>query len=201
MAKRKDIFGKGFFKHEIRESRRRMCAVIHTYGIELFHKESKIIDICQKYSELTGEKFIGPNSSGWMYRFMVELFLSPGSKIYKGIDESLFKEPKKVYPPSKTNQKKSHIYRKYIRSIEWKVFADKIKESRGNKCEECGADRKDTILHAHHLTYERFMNELPEDIQVLCVPCHDKKHPEKHRRRVNKKPKVSQSLVIIDQTS
>lgn len=188
------------FKNEIRESRRRISSVIKSYGVNGFFKDSSIPDSCKEYSRLTGEK-IESTKKGWHIRFLIERYHSPDSKIYKGLDDFLFNDPKRIYPPSKTNQKRSHIYRKYIRSREWKIFSDKIKESRGNKCEECGVSRKDSILHAHHLTYERFMNELPEDIQVLCVECHDKKHPEKHRRRSNKKSKVSQSLVINDKTS
>lgn len=160
-----------------------MSAVLGTYGINTFFKDSKIVTVCHKYMEVTGEQFTGKKIKQWYIKFLIERYLSPESKIYKGLDQSLFKDVKRILPPSKTNQKKEYIYKKYISSLEWRIFSNKIKNERGNKCEECGSHREDVILHAHHLTYERFGNELPEDIQVLCVPCHEKKHPRKKKRR------------------
>jgi hypothetical protein len=30
--------------------------------------------------------------------------------------------------------------------------------------------------HLHHLTYQRQGNELPEDVQLICLPCHSAAH-------------------------
>ena len=67
-------------------------------------------------------------------------------------------------------------YQKYIQSPEWKEKALKAKERTGWRCQICNrhGDRKQ--LHAHHRTYERLGNELPEDITVLCPDCHEKFH-------------------------
>lgn len=57
----------------------------------------------------------------------------------------------------------------YIKSPEWKARADAAKERAGYRCQFCnGTDR----LEAHHRTYERLGNELPDDITVLCHECH-----------------------------
>ena len=80
------------------------------------------------------------------------------------------------------NKRKSK-YLAYINSKEWKELKLDLLIKRGYKCEKCGAD--DKIIHAHHLTYERFMNELPEDIQLLCIVCH-KNHHKKERNEKSK---------------
>jgi 5-methylcytosine-specific restriction endonuclease McrA len=66
-------------------------------------------------------------------------------------------------------------YEKYVRSEKWMSFRASIIAVRGRKCEECP-----TVggkLHLHHLNYNHFKSERPEDVKLLCVPCHQKKHP------------------------
>ena len=43
-----------------------------------------------------------------------------------------------------------------------------------DKCEECGATER---LHRHHKDKDK-MNNVIENIQVLCSCCHRLKHPE-----------------------
>ena len=70
---------------------------------------------------------------------------------------------------------RKHIYNKYINSYKWKEFASAIRHERGNRCENChGSD----VLHCHHMTYERFGNELNSDILVLCEGCHKRYHDQ-----------------------
>lgn len=78
---------------------------------------------------------------------------------------------------------KRQEYDKYIASSKWKAFRDKIIQKRGKSCEKCGA--KNTTIHAHHITYARFMNEIEEDILLVCVPCHE----NIHGRRIGVKSK------------
>ena len=72
-------------------------------------------------------------------------------------------------------------YEAYINSPEWKLFRRTIIKARGKKCEDCSA--AGPVLHLHHLTYERLGNELPEDVRLLCEPCHQKQHPHKRITR------------------
>jgi len=71
---------------------------------------------------------------------------------------------------SLTHKQKYYIY---LRSEKWKTFKSSLIEQRGLNCEKCG---KNGSLDAHHLTYERIFNELPEDIILLCKDCHKKEH-------------------------
>jgi len=110
--------------------------------------------------------------------FLIEEYKNPLSKISSLIKTPSAKTKKKVY-----NERKIE-YADYINSQKWKSFRLSIIKERGYKCEKCGANNR--IIHAHHLTYERFMKELPEDIQLLCVLC----HKEVHNKKLNKKIKI-----------
>jgi len=97
-------------------------------------------------------------------------------KLKKILVKPKSKKTKKAKKNSKTLADKRKAYNKYINSKIWKAFKKSIIEERGEFCEDCGiATNK---LHLHHLNYGNFGNELSTDVQLLCVPCHEK--PEKH---------------------
>ena len=74
---------------------------------------------------------------------------------------------------ARTLEKVKIVYRDYITSPEWKTKADDAKERAGHRCQVCNRGKAEgVILNAHHRTYERLGEELPEDITVLCQPCH-----------------------------
>lgn len=61
------------------------------------------------------------------------------------------------------------LYEEYLKSKDWKIKCQETKERDGNRCQTClSADE----LGVHHKTYERFGNELPEDLITLCRECH-----------------------------
>lgn len=62
------------------------------------------------------------------------------------------------------------VYKEYISSPAWKMKAQAAKERAGNRCMVCNSDIN---IQAHHRTYERLGQELPEDITVLCAKCHE----------------------------
>lgn len=67
-------------------------------------------------------------------------------------------------------------YETYLNSWIWAEFRKKILDARGLMCERCGASAPAAALHVHHLTYIRMGKELPEDVKLLCVPCHKLMH-------------------------
>lgn len=68
-------------------------------------------------------------------------------------------------------------YYKYLQSKEWSQIKLDLIQTRGAKCERCGATRKHLrYLHIHHLTYKNIGNENPEDLEILCAPCHRNEH-------------------------
>ena len=89
------------------------------------------------------------------------------------------REPKRKHPPAdlpKPRPKKTHLsagYVAHINSDEWKLFRHNIIVTRGMACERCG---KAGPVDAHHITYERFGHELPEDVKLYCRSCHDLMH-------------------------
>jgi len=71
-------------------------------------------------------------------------------------------------------------YGDYLDSRDWRLQRAYRIELAGGRCEECGATR---LLQAHHNTYDRVGEELLEDLDVLCRPCHEREHgiePEVH---------------------
>ena len=74
------------------------------------------------------------------------------------------------------------LYATYLQSPEWRQRADAAKARFGNRCALCNAEGP---LQAHHRTYERVGNEIPEDLIALCAGCHDGFHrwPRLSRRR------------------
>lgn len=81
----------------------------------------------------------------------------------------------------------------YYRSTHWQVvrrqkLAAQQKEHGYNFCERCGVKQpepvaRETALHVHHLTYERLGEELLEDLQLICRPCHEKEHGHDRKGR------------------
>lgn len=98
----------------------------------------------------------------------------------------------------KAKQERKQEYIAYIASPKWKSFRNSIIIERGRKCERCGEEKGE--IHAHHLTYIRFMNELPEDIKLLCKPCHKEVHrlkdAKKKRKKAVNKPKKKRTSKI-----
>jgi 5-methylcytosine-specific restriction endonuclease McrA len=77
-------------------------------------------------------------------------------------------------------------YNKYMRSPAWYDKRKLVIERCGNVCEMC---KKAEVKHVHHLTYERLFNESLADLQGLCVPCHQKCHPDKKIGKKKRKRK------------
>lgn len=64
-------------------------------------------------------------------------------------------------------------YDQYIISPEWRVRVTAYKDAADWICEQCGTDER---LTGHHRHYLNLGNELPEDIEILCWPCHQGRH-------------------------
>lgn len=64
-------------------------------------------------------------------------------------------------------------YHEYMRSCAWRRVRKAALKRTGGKCERCDSTSR---LHVHHLTYARLGGERPEDLQVLCEPCHNALH-------------------------
>jgi 5-methylcytosine-specific restriction endonuclease McrA len=65
-------------------------------------------------------------------------------------------------------------YRQYIKSDAWKAKRQAAIERAGGKCQLCG--KSGVRLTVHHNSYNNLGNEPPEDLIVLCWPCHDSHH-------------------------
>lgn len=66
-------------------------------------------------------------------------------------------------------------YNKHIKSKEWKEFKKEICELYNYKCQCCGVKKKSN-LHLHHKHYKTLGFESAEDVELLCMKCHNTLH-------------------------
>ena len=72
-------------------------------------------------------------------------------------------------------------YKAYLKSPEWMLKATAVKRRAGFRC-ECvrggchgiGRCRSRGPLQANHLHYRNIFHETLDDLEALCIPCHDR---------------------------
>lgn len=103
---------------------------------------------------------------------LVDVILEQHSKNRTEIRDFKKELRRKSRRKSSYKSRSNKSYEEYIRSQEWREKAEEAKAKAGNRCQVCNRSRAEVQLDAHHRTYERLGNELPEDITVLCRDCH-----------------------------
>lgn len=113
---------------------------------------------------------------------------------------ALRKRNAKLKPRGESKRKKEARYKAYLSSPAWKTKRKEALERAGHRCEyeyaavvdadtgrQIGTWMKrcpeTTRLHVHHLTYARFGDERPEDLQVLCAAHHRYVERSQHPHR------------------
>ena len=66
-------------------------------------------------------------------------------------------------------------YSRYLKSEEWQNLRLKVLARAKHICEGCG---EQPATHVHHLTYDRFGNEMLFDLVAVCESCHKKIHKQ-----------------------
>ncbi len=71
-------------------------------------------------------------------------------------------------------------YAKYLKSPQWKAKRQEAIAHHGTTCQRCGTKQapgySTYYIRVHHKSYEHLGNEPMEDLEVLCVSCHEKIH-------------------------
>lgn len=72
---------------------------------------------------------------------------------------------------------RSVFYEQHLRSSYWEDLKRRALNRSGRSCERCGW----LILgpyqsHLHHKTYERLGHEELDDVELLCISCHEEEH-------------------------
>lgn len=67
--------------------------------------------------------------------------------------------------------------KEYLASTEWRQKRWKVLTRDGFKCVDCGTAFN---LEVHHITYDRWRHEQPEDLITLCRTCHGTLHEKAH---------------------
>lgn len=69
-------------------------------------------------------------------------------------------------------------YKDYMESDYWRDRRKWLAPFLGSICMDCGSDEQ---LTHHHRNYKCLGAEQPDDIELLCWPCHQKRHPGKRQ--------------------
>lgn len=64
-------------------------------------------------------------------------------------------------------------YINYMSSDRWRVKRQLVLERDNHECQTCLHKGEHYPLQGHHKTYERFGNEDPYDLIILCKSCHE----------------------------
>lgn len=94
-------------------------------------------------------------------------------------------------------------YSDYLKSKEWASLKNDLIQNRGLNCEDCGCSKKSaSLLHVHHVTYERLFNEEPDDLVILCAECHAVRHNLLKNGKIVKRRKGSKKkkkpAILVD---
>lgn len=74
-------------------------------------------------------------------------------------------------------QQHSVQYTSHLRSDAWRDTRRRLIAQSQQRCERCG--RFANYLEVHHRTYRNLGDELDEDLEVLCNPCHNEADEER----------------------
>lgn len=90
-------------------------------------------------------------------------------------DKQINFDPQRIYPPYRQFRPRGS----HPRPEHWRSIRQQAIERDGNQCRLCSArdgeflgDWGAVCLEVHHRTYERFGNELLDDVTTLCQQCH-----------------------------
>lgn len=162
-------------KQRLAEGRMKMVSFLTSKGIST---PESLAEIVNEYCKITGH----PRGNKMAFKFVLTENLKKYSPIEKQIRQTIVKARKdkkkhrrKVLEPLDRSQ-----YKTYIQSKRWYVFRKGLIKERGKVCQKCYA--KNVPLHAHHLTYIRLGCEKPEDILIVCIPCHEEIHGRRFKR-------------------
>lgn len=77
-------------------------------------------------------------------------------------------------------------YAEHLASAKWMAVREGALKRAGYKCQKCGVSKWSAKLEVHHLHYETFGKERPQDLLVVCLKCHaaeDEKREQRTERR------------------
>ncbi|MGL5766031.1 MAG: HNH endonuclease [Sarcina sp.] len=65
-------------------------------------------------------------------------------------------------------------YSAYLKTNHWKQLRENMIIRSNGRCEDCGTTEGE--MNIHHLTYNTLGFENKEDLVVVCIHCHAKRH-------------------------
>lgn len=103
-------------------------------------------------------------------RQLLEFATSAKGRIRKEVEG----ETPSTYPIWDENGLTESSYKDYLECPHWKEFRKKAIRAAKFECARCG--KSPGVLHVHHKHYQTLGKESLEDVEVVCVECHEEEH-------------------------
>ena len=137
----------------------------------------QIVKICQECAF----QFGGPASHKdapaldtipWLSSFTHRIYLEQRAAVWRVKQNELYRdyENREILG--------SMSYAEYLQSDAWKALRDKVLKRASGVCEGCGTAK---AVQAHHLRYAHIGHEFLWELVAVCLACHERVHPEKHK--------------------
>ena len=137
----------------------------------------QIVKICQECAF----QFNGPLSHKdapaldtlpWLSTFTHRIYLDQRSAVWRAKQNELYRD----YANRQIVGGMS--YPQYLQSDAWKELRAKVLKRASNICEGCGTEK---AVQVHHLRYAHVGYEFLWELVAVCLACHERVHPEKHK--------------------
>ena len=141
------------------------------------NSKTALINLIMDKAQTIGEGYLTIicKEAEWMFIFGGGI-LMPNSSQVINIDRKNYSRFEGALCECLSVMDKQVDYKTYLQSDRWMAFAENAKRRFGYRCQLCNKHKDETVLHAHHRTYEHLGNEHIEDVTVLCETCHAKHH-------------------------
>jgi hypothetical protein len=108
----------------------------------------------------------------WLSSFTHRVYLEQRSAVWRAKQNELFQD----YQNRQILDYMS--YPEYLQSDAWKQLRAKVLKRASQVCEGCGTAE---AVQAHHLRYAHIGHEFLWELVAVCLDCHERVHPEKHK--------------------
>jgi hypothetical protein len=137
----------------------------------------RIRSIVRNETYFAGKKMVRGTLAIIKYYCEISNIENPTRETYKNfLETEMNRDGSLIHSSIKFNESYSTAtlnYIAYIFSDEWRAKKEDVYLAKGKICELCGSNEYITV---HHKTYIRMTCEDLDDLQVLCVDCHQDIH-------------------------
>jgi hypothetical protein len=137
----------------------------------------QVVKICQECAFQFGSSVSHKDAPAlddipWLNSFTHRIYLDQRAAVWRAKQNELYED----YENRQILADMS--YPEYLQSDAWKGLRDKVLKRASGVCEGCGSA---DAVQAHHLRYAHIGQEFLWELVAVCLACHERAHPEKHK--------------------